>query len=50
MYKKERLQNKKNALKGLACGALIAGVVGGLTLLSNKLTLDKFKKEQKQEV
>ena len=47
---KKKDYKTKNALKGLACGALIAGVVGGLTLLANKLTLDKFKKEQKQEV
>lgn len=47
---KKKDYKTKNALKGLACGALVAGVVGGLTLLSNKLTLDKFKKEQKQEV
>ena len=46
---KKKDYKTKNALKGLACGALVAGVVGGLTLLSNKLTLDKFKKEQKQE-
>ena len=39
----------KNALKGLAIGALVATVVGGLTLIANKLTLDKFKKEQAQE-
>lgn len=47
---KKKDYKTKNALKGLACGALVAGVVGGLTLLANKLTLDKFKKEQKQEV
>ena len=47
---KKRGYKTKNALKGLACGALVAGVVGGLTLLANKFTLDKFKKEQKQEV
>ena len=46
---KKKDYKTKNALKGLACGALVAGVVGGLTLLSNKLTLEKFKKEQKQE-
>ena len=46
---KKKDYKTKNALKGLACGALVAGVVGGLTLLSNKLNLDKFKKEQKQE-
>ena len=46
---KKKDYKTKNALKGLACGALVAGVVGGLTLLANKLTLDKFKKEQKQE-
>ena len=39
----------KNALKGLGVGAAVATFVGGLTLLSNKLTLEKFKKEQKQE-
>ena len=47
---KKKGYKTKNALKGLACGALVAGVVGGLTLLTNKFTLDKFKKEQKQEV
>ena len=46
---KKKDYKTKNALKGLACGALVAGVVGGLTLLANKFTLDKFKKEQKQE-
>lgn len=40
----------KNALKGVAVGALVAIVVGGLTLIANKLTLDKFKKENKQQI
>ena len=47
---KKKDYKTKNALKGLACGALVAGVVGGLTLLANKFTLDKFKKENRQEV
>ena len=47
---KKKDYKTKNALKGLACGALVAGVVGGLTLLANKFTLDKFKKENEQNI
>ena len=46
---KKKDYKTKNALKGVAVGALVATVVGGLTLLANKLTLDKFKKENSQE-
>ena len=47
---KKKDYKTKNALKGFAVGALVATVVGGLTLLANKLTLDKFKKENSQEI
>ena len=48
-FVKKKDYKTKNALKSIAIGALVATVVGGLTLIANKLTLDKFKKEQKQE-
>ena len=47
---KKKSYKTKNALKGVAVGALVATVVGGLTLIANKLTLDKFKKENRQEI
>ena len=47
---KKKSYKTKNALKGVAVGALVATVVGGLTLIANKLSLDKFKKENNQEV
>ena len=40
----------KNILKGMACGALIGSIYTVLSLISNKLTLDKFKKENSQEI
>ena len=46
-FVKKKDYKTKNALKGVAVGALVATVVGGLTLIANKLTLDKFKKENK---
>lgn len=46
---KKKDYKTKNALKGLGVGAAVATFVGGLTLIANKLTLEKFKKEQKQE-
>ncbi|UKI42342.1 MAG: hypothetical protein L6V95_05185 [Candidatus Melainabacteria bacterium] len=49
---KAKIKNNKskNILKGIACGAVIGFIFAALSLISNKLTLDKFKKEQKQEV
>lgn len=39
----------KNTLKGIVCGLIIGSTFATLSLLANKLTLDKFKKEQAQE-
>lgn len=47
---KKKSYKTKNALKGVAVGALVATVVGGLTLIANELSLDKFKKENRQEI